>query len=118
MLCEKSGFDDGVFGDVLIALDKIDKIGISGVKDELLKLDIDNFKVQNYIDLLNKMQNSSDSILELEKYLSCEKASEIISGLKFIINTIKEVNGFDVEFDISIIRGMGYYTGTIYEIFC
>ena len=115
-LCEKSGFNENNYDDVLIALDKLDKIGVDGVRKELLNIEQDENIVNNYIEFLEQINKSDDKLAYLNEYFNNSEISEIIGNIKFIIEAIK--NNCKIDFDITIVRGMGYYTGTIYEIYC
>lgn len=114
-----SGFDENNVTEVCITLDKFDKIGIDGVKTELLNLGYKTENVENLIskfNLLKTAKNNAESFEILEKI---GINAEIISSLKTIINTIEKykLEGFNIMYDAAIIRGQGYYTGTVFEVF-
>lgn len=120
-LVKASGIEDRDMTSVFIILDKIDKIGIEGVKKELTELGIDNDKVDNYINIINKLENSSDNIFKLEFIRDNTKdflPEDCIDGLLTIIKVVENCKtaDFDIIFDASLVRGMGYYTGTIFEV--
>ena len=117
-MCNKVGFPVESYGDVLVALDKVDKIGIDGVYDELVKLGIDEILCKNYVNLLKELSNSNDKLNFIKAYFNDEVIDKIVEDLEDVIKIINEINGFTIQFDLSIVRGMGYYTGTIYEIYC
>lgn len=120
-LVKASGIEDKDMSSVFIILDKIDKIGIEGVKKELTELGIDNDKVDNYINIINKLENSSDNNFKLEFIRDNTKdflPEDCIDGLLTIIKVVENCKtaDFDIIFDASLVRGMGYYTGTIFEV--
>ena len=120
-LVKASGIEDRDMTSVFIILDKIDKIGIEGVKKELTELGIDNDKVDNYINIINKLENSSDNNFKLEFIRGNTKdflPEDCIDGLLTIIKVVENCKtvDFDIIFDASLVRGMGYYTGTIFEV--
>ena len=120
-LVKASGIEDRDMTSVFIILDKIDKIGIEGVKKELTELGIDNDKVDNYINIINKLENSSDNNFKLEFIRDNTKdflPEDCIDGLLTIIKVVENCKtaDFDIIFDASLVRGMGYYTGTIFEV--
>lgn len=117
-ICEKVGFDENLYGEILIILDKMDKIGLAGVKEELQKLNIESTSCDKYINILQEIENSNDRLDYFEKMLAGSKYEGVVSGLRHIIDTVKAVTDIDIKFDFTIVRGMGYYTGTIYEIYC
>lgn len=117
-ICCKIGFPKECYKDVLVTLDKMDKIGIDGVYNELVKLNIEESLCSNYIKLLSDIKMATNQLAFIKSYLNDEDVDKIVDDIQCIIDTIKEINDFNIQFDLSIVRGMGYYTGTIYEIFC
>lgn len=101
---------------VFIALDKLDKIGIGGVLDELGEI-IGRDKAVEFVDMINRI-TSADKPLDkcAEELGDClpEEVKRNIREIMFVINNTAQ-NGKAV-FDVTLVRGMGYYTGTIYEI--
>lgn len=112
------GFDSDEFATVCVSLDKLDKIGLSGVKEELdFKFSITDMSEKRVNSLIDAIEDIKENGLEvLEKY-GVDKA--IVERLETIINTINsaEIGNIACEFDISIIRGQGYYTGVVYEVY-
>ena len=108
------------FNDFTLILDKLDKVGVEGVKSELSKQNFSNKKIE----LLEEfIQLEGTNKFKLEKIRKAFKDAKIdIEGLdeqKFIIENIKEIGGFesiDLKFDLSLARGLNYYTGTIFEL--
>ena len=120
-LVRASGIEEKDMGAVFIILDKLDKIGIEGVKKELTELGIDKEKVENYIAIINKLESSTDNKFKLEFIRENTKEflpDDCIDGLLTIINVVEECKtaDFNIIFDASLVRGMGYYTGTIFEV--
>ncbi|MDD6338973.1 MAG: histidine--tRNA ligase [Butyrivibrio sp.] len=113
-----SGFPEEEFDTVFIILDKMDKIGLDGVKEELVKEGYGEDCVAKYAELfegIEKADNGLQYVCEkIADYLDdgvLESLSEIISS----VDSTKEYD-FDVVFDPTLVRGMSYYTGTIFEI--
>lgn len=95
---------------ILIELDKLDKIGIDGVKEELLNLELDSNSINKFLDAFN-------GSVTLESFSNTFSLDEsIISNLKEIMDTSKELTNSNIVFDPTLVRGMGYYTGPIFEI--
>ncbi len=109
------GFTEEQKGSVFIALDKLDKVGIDGVLAEVSEIAPD--KAQSFVDLLSRVTASEDSfaavVAELGEDLPKEVADNVADILYVANNSV--TNG-KVVFDVTLVRGMGYYTGTIYEI--
>jgi len=104
--------------DVLRIIDKIDKIGVSGVKDELSLIPITNEKINKIIEFVSIKGNNTEIINSLQNLEI--KNSTFITGLEELQKVIKEVKAFGLEenyyvIDLTIARGLDYYTGTIYE---
>ena len=120
-LVRASGIEEKDMSAVFIILDKLDKIGIEGVKKELTELGIDKEKVEKYIAIINKLESSTDNKFKLEFIRENTKEflpADCIDGLLTIINVVEECKtaDFNIIFDASLVRGMGYYTGTIFEV--
>ena len=109
------GFTEEQKSSVFIALDKLDKVGIDGVLAEVSEIAPD--KAQSFVDLLSRVTASEDSfaavVAELGEDLPKEVADNVADILYVANNSV--TNG-KVVFDVTLVRGMGYYTGTIYEI--
>lgn len=120
-LVRASGIEEKDMSAVFIILDKLDKIGIEGVKKELTQLCIDKEKVENYIAIINKLESSTDNKFKLELIRENTKEflpDDCIDGLLSIIAVVESCKtaDFNIIFDASLVRGMGYYTGTIFEV--
>lgn len=103
---------------IFIILDKIDKIGKDGVTKELLASGYDEVAVNNYM----KLFDDESFIGNAEEYFTKKGVdcveSDVLDNLDQIINTTKALsNGkFVITFDPTLVRGMSYYTGPIFEI--
>ena len=108
----------GKMKEILIVIDKLEKIGMDAVKKELFELGLTSDKVEKIEDFLN-ISGSNDKKLQKLKDLKFD--SEIFkSGLEELEEVIKDVRLFNVEedyfkIDLTIARGLDYYTGTVYE---
>ena len=100
-------------------LDKSDKIGIDGVVDELSKKGMKTESIDKLIFFLNiKGSNKSKIDLVRKEFNSKNIPSNAIDSIEEIINTCNQfkLNNIEIEFDLSLARGLGYYTGTIIEV--
>ena len=100
-------------------LDKSDKIGIDGVVDELAKKGIDNESIDKLMFFLNIEGSNENKIDIVRKEFNNENiSSNAIDLIEKIINTCNQfkLNNIEIEFDLSLARGLGYYTGTILEV--
>ena len=103
-----------IFDEFVIILDKIDKIGIDNVKKELLKIGVN----QEKMDTLDKFLNIQN-VSELSSLIGNSSiGQEGISEINFIFNNIENLGlkNSNIKFDISLARGLNYYTGAIFEV--
>ena len=113
-----SGFEEKDYDSVFITLDKMDKIGLEGVEKELEESGFAKASIEKYSHLFRGMEEAKDSFLwlteEIKEYLEPEAAE----GLGEIIDSVEAVKSADFKmvFDPTLVRGMSYYTGTIFEI--
>jgi len=92
--------DESQFGSVCITLDKVDKIGVDGVRSELASKELSEVQIDA---LIKRM----DTKLE-------DMTSEAAGEIKQIIDIVSKY--YPIEFDPTLVRGMGYYTGAIFEV--
>ncbi len=113
-----SGFPQESFDTVFIILDKMDKIGRDGAAKELAESGFSQESIDRYIDLFNGLDQSDDPLSYLEEKLAGVIEPDVIPGLKEIIQSVEQTKEADFKliFDPTIVRGMSYYTGTIFEI--
>ena len=111
----KSGFKEEDFEKVCISLDKLDKINADGVKKELVESGYSINNASSLLDITYKLNSSNNIYEDLKSDLSGFIDEEVINSLYSIVETLKQ-NDIDVRLNLSLVRGMGYYTGTIYEI--
>ncbi|MBR6665635.1 MAG: histidine--tRNA ligase [Lachnospiraceae bacterium] len=116
-----SGFAEESYDSVFITLDKMDKIGLDGVKAELIANGFAEASVEKYLNLfaeLDKIETAVDKVAYLANTLEGVLAQDVHEGLLEIINSVEATKNaqFDMVFDATLVRGMSYYTGTIFEI--
>lgn len=113
-----SGFAEESFDSVFIILDKMDKIGLDGVKDELMKYGFAQESVEKYTQLFAEIENQSEPIAYLSEKLGDFMGDDVKQWMDEIIDSVKatKASDFEIVFDPTLVRGMSYYTGTIFEI--
>lgn len=113
-----AGFPEDRLSDVYIILDKMDKIGFDGVKEDLIANGYDSACVDKYVALFDAMDKNDDALKFLSQELDGVIEDGVISNIKEIIEAVSGVKSADCDlvFDPTLVRGMGYYTGTIFEI--
>lgn len=113
-----SGFSEDDYDQVFIILDKMDKIGLNGVKTDLLENGYDEASVNKYIDLFSEIENASSPVDFIAEKLGDYMDDEVKDWMNDIIDSVEasKVAEFEMVFDPTLVRGMSYYTGTIFEV--
>ena len=113
-----SGFAENDYDTVFIILDKMDKIGMDGVREELIKQGYSEDSVDKYLDLFEKVTNDIAGVRYLRETLEDVLDSEVADNMETIINSVENTKSahFKMSFDPTLVRGMSYYTGPIFEI--
>ncbi len=113
-----AGFESKDFDLVFIILDKMDKIGFEGVEKELIASGFSNDSVHKYITLYQQLELQKQPLVYLKDLLNKELEEDVVDSLSTIIDAVDnaKVGRFDLLFDPTLVRGMSYYTGTIFEI--
>ncbi len=106
-----AGVDNNQIENVCISIDKLDKIGAEGLKTELIEKGIKP-------ETVNRITDIFCSKTDLNEIGAITGEKQILEGLDTIINSVKELSkgNFNIQFDLTLVRGQGYYTGTIFEI--
>ena len=113
-----AGFPEDRTDVVFIILDKMDKIGWEGVQEELLKEGFGEESVAKYVALFEHMGTGKEAIAYLAEQLGSFLDPAAVQNLNEIIDAVDALKtaDFELAFDATLVRGMGYYTGTIFEI--
>ena len=109
----KSGFEPEDVTRVCISLDKADKIGIDGVRKDLVKQGFPHEAIENLITVMENIQSGG-----LDGAEKSGLNPDAVNSLREIMEAVLSMNGgrYGIEFDFTLVRGMGYYTGTIFEV--
>ena len=105
--------------DFTVALDKLDKIGASGVEKEMLEKGISNKAIKKVTPLFNLSGSNTDQLNILDTLLSSsEEGKKGVEELRFVVNTINNLGlqSASLEIDVTLARGLNYYTGAIFEV--
>ncbi len=116
-LATHCGVADKDVAGVLVTLDKLDKIGVDGIVKELQKKQLSEQSIEKLTSFLNAYINGEVELGTIRSHISGIE-EQVISELTQIINTADSLakNQYQVAFDLSLVRGMGYYTGPIFEV--
>ena len=103
---------------ITIAIDKLDKIGIEKVKEELLSNGLNNEQVQTVENFISIKGNNDDKIESLQNMFGTDlTGQEGISELKQVLQSVNHTSkDCNLIIDLSLARGLNYYTGTIFEV--
>lgn len=108
------GFEEESFNTVCISFDKLDKIGAEGVVAELKEKELNEGAVAKFAEFLSSGDFSLDYVTKI-----CGECEEF-AQVKSIIDSVESISGgkYSVKFNLSLVRGQSYYTGTVFEVVC
>ena len=117
-MAKYSGFDEAQYDEVFIILDKMDKIGLDGVAKELASNGFAEESIDRYMGLLKGLNEAEDGVAYLAETLGDCLEGGAAENLKQICEAVTATTqaSFKLQFDPTLVRGMSYYTGTIFEI--
>ncbi len=113
-----SGFEEKDYDSVFITLDKMDKIGLDGVAEDLVSQGFAKESVDKCLDLFAKVSEDVAGVRFLKDTLGDYLEAGVAEDLETIMNSVDATKSadFKIIFDPTLVRGMGYYTGPIFEI--
>ncbi|TDI71929.1 MAG: histidine--tRNA ligase, partial [Bacteroidetes bacterium] len=117
-IAEVIGAEDKLI-DFTVALDKLDRISEEGVKTEMLTKGISEAAIEKLKPLFSARGNTSEKLTMLKNLLpTSEIGMQGISDLEFIVDSISELKlrSAKLEIDVTLARGLNYYTGVIFEV--
>ena len=95
----------------ILSIDKLEKFGTDAVKNELKQQRIDDKKVSTILSLISINGNNEEKISQLKKFL---KNSEGLKEIEEMLSYLKNIK-LGADFNVSLARGLAYYTGTVFE---
>ena len=113
-----SGFGEADYDNVFITLDKMDKIGLDGVKEELIEQGFGLESVEKCLALFANVSQDVEGVRYLKETLGEYLEAGVAEDLETIMTSVDATKSadFKIVFDPTLVRGMGYYTGPIFEI--
>lgn len=117
-LAEFAGISDQLI-DFTVALDKLDKIGKEGVVKELLEKNISQESIDQLDFLFSQSDDALENVLQLkEKFAGNEIGIQGVEELEFVLTKCMDlgISPENLKFDITLARGLDYYTGAIFEV--
>lgn len=106
-----------VMTDILIVLDKIDKLPREEIMSQLSELGLTASEQENIVQLIQTVGNIADVTKKLEKMCQNSTFVEGVDNLKEVDSYLKQMGSKKVIYDLSIIRGHNYYTSIVFEGF-
>jgi histidyl-tRNA synthetase len=104
--------------DITVVIDKLDKIGLEKVREELSMKGISEGGIKKLLPILTMTGTNNEKLDQIESVISkSETGMKGISEMRTIFNYLSLVNvGANVEVDLTLARGLNYYTGSIFEV--
>ena len=117
-IAEIIGAEDKLI-DMTVAIDKLDKIGLDLVKEEMLQKGISDSAIKKIEPILNMEGDSVKKLATMRSVLADSKVGlEGVNEVQIVINKVLNLGleSADLDFDLTLARGLNYYTGSIFEV--
>ena len=113
-----SGFEEKDYDSVFITLDKMDKIGLDGVAAEMKENGYAEESVEKYLQLFKEITGDVEGVRACKEKLQGFLPEDAADSLEMIITSVESAKEADFRMlvDPTLVRGMSYYTGTIFEV--
>ena len=113
-----SGFSEEDYDQIFIILDKMDKIGLDGVEKELKESGYAEESVEKYLGMFREMEGLEDTLSYLAEKLAGVLPVGLAESIDKILSSVRACAEaqYNLVFDPTLVRGMSYYTGSIFEI--
>lgn len=103
--------------DITVAIDKLDKIGYDNVVKELIESKgFSQEDIDKLTPILTLSGSNEEKLAELKDILTTETARKGIEETEFVLSRCKDLEIEDIELDLTLARGLNYYTGAIMEV--
>ncbi len=104
--------------DITVAIDKLDKMGLAKVNEELIQKGVSQKSIEKLQPILNLSGDNTEKLNQIEKVIAkSEIGIKGIQEMRTIFNYLKTMNlDSEVELDLTLARGLNYYTGAIFEV--
>ncbi|MBW3010761.1 histidine--tRNA ligase [Candidatus Woesearchaeota archaeon] len=114
-LIESAGIESKKADSVIITLDKFEKIGKQGVVEELEDKGIEDLKIGKLLNAMNVKGTDEEKLKELKKIVTNDIGQEGLKELEEIYSFLNAEQKKNIVFNPTLARGLGYYTGPIFE---
>ncbi len=104
--------------DITVAIDKLDKIGIAKVSEELIQKGVSHMAVEKLQPILNLSGGNNEKLNQIEQVIAnSETGIRGILEMRTIFDYLSSIElQSDIELDLTLARGLNYYTGAIFEV--
>ena len=103
--------------DITVAIDKLDKIGLKSVNAELRADGISDEAIEKLQPIIAMSGSNDDKLKTMSDVLAgSEIGMKGVEETRFILDTLKGTRDNEIEFDLTLARGLNYYTGAIFEV--
>ncbi len=104
--------------DITVAIDKLDKIGLEKVNEELLQNGIPVDAVNQLQPILQLSGNNDEKLMQIENVIANSSIGmKGISEMRYVLGILKALSlETEIELDLTLARGLNYYTGAIFEV--
>ena len=116
----RCGFDESKVIEICVSLDKLDKIGFEKVAEELVSNGFDKTCVDKLVDVIKQIKSAKSNSESFELLEKVGVSKDVVESLQTIVETaskFKASETYKIVYDVTIIRGQGYYTGTVFEVY-
>ena len=119
-IIKSCGFDESKVIEICVSLDKLDKIGFEKVAEELILNGFDKACVDKLVDVIKQIKSAKSNLESFELLEKVGVSKDVVESLQTIVETaskFKASETYKIVYDVTIIRGQGYYTGTVFEVY-
>lgn len=103
--------------DITVAIDKLDKIGLEAVNEELRKDGISEDAIEKLQPIINLQGTNDEKLQVIRKVLAdSETGLKGVEETQFILDNLKNCLNNEIQLDLTLARGLNYYTGAIFEV--
>ncbi len=101
----------------ILAIDKLAKIGVDGVREELLTIGFERKEIDNVLKILKIKGKNSEVVSQIKKFVKSEEGKEGIREMEELLGYCGKMGIKTIELDVSLARGLEYYTGPVFEVY-
>lgn len=103
--------------DITVAIDKLDKIGLDGVNEELRSGGLDETAIEKLQPIIKLSGTNAEKMQTMRQVLATSDTGlKGVEEVEFVLRTLSAEEQENVEFDLTLARGLNYYTGCIFEV--